>query len=104
MGKYKFIISGGGTGGHIFPALSIADGLRFRYPDSEILFVGAEGKMEMEKFPLWYRITGLPVAGFHRGEIWRNIMFLPKLIRSLMKARKVVKEFRPDAVVGVGDM
>src|ERR1035437_2584458 len=103
MGMYKFIISGGGTGGHIFPALSIADGLRARYPESDILFVGAEGKMEMEKVPAsGYKITGLPVAGFHRGEIWRNIMFLPKLIRSLLKARKVVKDFCPDVVIGVG--
>jgi UDP-N-acetylglucosamine--N-acetylmuramyl-(pentapeptide) pyrophosphoryl-undecaprenol N-acetylglucosamine transferase len=103
MGMYKFIISGGGTGGHIFPALSIADGLRARYPESDILFVGAEGKMEMEKVPAsGYKITGLPVAGLHRGEIWRNIMFLPKLIRSLLKARKVVKEFCPDVVIGVG--
>jgi UDP-N-acetylglucosamine--N-acetylmuramyl-(pentapeptide) pyrophosphoryl-undecaprenol N-acetylglucosamine transferase len=103
MDKYKFIISGGGTGGHIFPALSIADGLSARYPGCNILFVGAEGKMEMEKVPAsGYRITGLPVDGFHRGEIWRNIMFLPKLMRSLMKARKVIKEFSPDVVVGVG--
>jgi UDP-N-acetylglucosamine--N-acetylmuramyl-(pentapeptide) pyrophosphoryl-undecaprenol N-acetylglucosamine transferase len=103
MDKYKFIISGGGTGGHIFPALSIADGLSARYPKCDILFVGAEGKMEMEKVPAsGYRITGLPVAGFHRGEIMRNIMFLPKLIRSLIKARKVIKEFCPDVVVGVG--
>jgi UDP-N-acetylglucosamine--N-acetylmuramyl-(pentapeptide) pyrophosphoryl-undecaprenol N-acetylglucosamine transferase len=103
MKAYKFIISGGGTGGHIFPALSIADGLSFRYPGCDILFVGAEGKMEMDKVPAsGYRITGLPVAGLHRGEIWRNIMFLPKLIKSLLKAKKVVKEFGPDVVVGVG--
>ena len=103
MGRYKFIISGGGTGGHIFPALSIADGLKKSYPDCDILFVGAEGKMEMEKVPAaGYAITALPVAGFHRGEIWRNITFLPKLIRSLLKARKIVKEFKPDVVIGVG--
>jgi len=103
MKEYKFIISGGGTGGHIFPALSIADGLKLRYPDCDILFVGAEGKMEMEKVPAsGYKITGLPVAGLHRGEIWRNILFLPKLMRSLLKARKVVKEFNPDVVIGVG--
>lgn len=103
MTKYKFIISGGGTGGHIFPALSIADGLKKRFPDCEILFVGAEGKMEMEKVPVaGYPITGLPVAGFHRGEIWRNLSFLPKLIKSLMKARRVVKDFKPDVVIGVG--
>ena len=103
MGNYKFIVSGGGTGGHIFPALSIADGLRKRFPDCEILFVGAEGKMEMEKVPAaGYRIVGLPVAGFHRGEIWRNFAFIPKLIRSMLEAKKVVKGFRPDVVIGVG--
>lgn len=103
MGNLKFIVSGGGTGGHIFPALSIADGLRKRYPGCEILFVGAEGKMEMEKVPAaGYQIVGLPVAGFHRGEIWRNFAFIPKLISSLLKAKKVVKEFKPDAVIGVG--
>jgi len=103
MGKYKFIVSGGGTGGHIFPALSIAGGLRSRFPDCEILFVGAEGKMEMEKVPAaGFTIIGLPVAGFHRGEIWRNLAFLPKLIQSMLKAKKVVKNFRPDVVIGVG--
>ena len=74
MSNHRFIISGGGTGGHIFPALSIADGLKQRFPDAEILFVGALGKMEMEKVPAaGFRIEGLPVAGFHRGEIWRNL-------------------------------
>lgn len=103
MKKYKFIISGGGTGGHIFPALSIADGLRKQFPDCEILFVGAEGKMEMEKVPAHgYSIVGLPVAGFHRGEIVRNLNFLPKLVMSLWKARSVVRSFKPDCVVGVG--
>ena len=103
MAKYKFIVSGGGTGGHIFPALSIADGLRKRFPDCEILFVGAEGKMEMEKVPAaGYQIIGLPVAGFHRGEIWRNLAFIPKLIQSMQKAKKVVKDFKPDVVIGVG--
>ena len=103
MGKARFIVSGGGTGGHIFPALSIADGLKNRFPDCEILFVGAEGKMEMEKVPAaGYRIIGLPVAGFHRGEIWRNLMFIPKLIGSMLRARKVVKDFRPDVAIGVG--
>ena len=103
MGNYKFIVSGGGTGGHIFPALSIADGLRKRFPECEILFVGAEGKMEMEKVPAaGYRIVGLPIAGFHRGEIWRNFTFIPKLIRSMIEAKKVVKGFHPDVVIGVG--
>ena len=103
MENYKFIVSGGGTGGHIFPALSIADGLRKRFPDCEILFVGAEGKMEMEKVPAsGYQIVGLPVAGFHRGEVMRNLAFIPKLIRSLIKANKIVKDFQPDVVIGVG--
>jgi len=103
MKNYKFIVSGGGTGGHIFPALSIADGLRERYPACEILFVGAEGKMEMEKVPAaGYSIIGLPVAGFHRGKIWQNFTFIPRLIRSLVKAKKVVKNFQPDVVIGVG--
>ncbi len=103
MGSAKFIVSGGGTGGHIFPALSIADGLRKRFPDCEILFVGAEGKMEMEKVPAaGYNIVGLPVAGFHRGELWRNLAFLPKLISSMLRAKKVVKDFQPDVVIGVG--
>ena len=103
MENYKFIVSGGGTGGHIFPALSIADGLRKQFPDCEILFVGAEGKMEMEKVPAsGYQIVGLPVAGFHRGEVMRNLAFIPKLIRSLIKANKIVKDFQPDVVIGVG--
>jgi UDP-N-acetylglucosamine--N-acetylmuramyl-(pentapeptide) pyrophosphoryl-undecaprenol N-acetylglucosamine transferase len=103
MGNYKFIVSGGGTGGHIFPALSIADGLRKRFSGCEILFVGAEGKMEMEKVPAaGYHIVGLPVAGFHRGEIWRNFAFIPKLLKSVLKAKKVVKDFQPDVVIGVG--
>ena len=103
MGNYKFIVSGGGTGGHIFPALSIADGLRKKFPECEILFVGALGKMEMEKVPAaGYRIVGLPVAGFHRGEILRNLAFIPKLIRSMLEAKRVVKDFHPDVVIGVG--
>ncbi len=101
--NHRFIVSGGGTGGHIFPAISIAEGLRRRFPDSEILFVGAMGKMEMEKVPAaGFPIVGLPVAGFHRGEIWRNLLFLPKLLASLWKASSVVRKFRPDCVIGVG--
>lgn len=101
--NHRFIVSGGGTGGHIFPALSIAEGLKQRFPDAEILFVGALGKMEMEKVPAaGFQIVGLPVAGFHRGEIWRNLMFVPKLISSMWKARSVVRKFRPDCVIGVG--
>jgi len=103
MSNHRFIISGGGTGGHIFPALSIAEGLKQRFPNADILFVGALGKMEMEKVPAaGYPIVGLPVAGFHRGEIWRNLLFVPKLITSLWKARSVVRNFKPDCVIGVG--
>ncbi len=103
MDNHRFIVSGGGTGGHIFPALSIAEGLKQRFPDAEILFVGALGKMEMEKVPAaGFPIVGLPVAGFHRGEIWRNLFFLPKLMSSLLKARSVVRKFKPDCVIGVG--
>ncbi len=103
MSNPRFIVSGGGTGGHIFPALSIAEGLKQRFPDAEILFVGAQGKMEMEKVPAaGFPIVGLPVAGFHRGEIWRNLLFVPKLIASMWKARSVVRNFKPDCVIGVG--
>jgi UDP-N-acetylglucosamine--N-acetylmuramyl-(pentapeptide) pyrophosphoryl-undecaprenol N-acetylglucosamine transferase len=103
MKNHRFIVSGGGTGGHIFPALSIAEGLKQRFPGAEILFVGALGKMEMEKVPAaGFEIVGLPVAGFHRGEIWRNLLFVPKLVASLWKARSVVRKFKPDCVIGVG--
>jgi UDP-N-acetylglucosamine--N-acetylmuramyl-(pentapeptide) pyrophosphoryl-undecaprenol N-acetylglucosamine transferase len=99
----KAIISGGGTGGHIFPAVSIANALREIYPEVEILFVGAEGKMEMEKVPAaGYDIVGLPVVGFHRKLTLRNLSFPFKLLRSLQKAKGVVKSFNPDVVVGVG--
>lgn len=103
MKKYKFIISGGGTGGHTFPAISIANGLKERFPGCEILFVGAKNKMEMEKVPAaGYKIVGLPVAGFHRGEIWRNLSFFPKLISSMFKASRIVRNFKPDCAIGVG--
>jgi len=99
----RIIISGGGTGGHIFPAISIANALRKIEPDTEILFVGAEGRMEMEKVPAaGYRIIGLPVAGLYRRLSLKNISVLIKLLKSLNKAKKVIKEFRPDVVVGVG--
>ncbi len=100
---YRFIISGGGTGGHIFPAIAIANALKDLYPDAEILFVGAEGKMEMEKVPqAGYTIVGLPVAGFQRKLTLRNIYFPFKLLSSLLKAKSIVKNFKPDVVVGVG--
>ncbi len=103
----KVIISGGGTGGHIFPAISIADSLKKRNPDTEILFVGASGKMEMEKVPAaGYKIIDLPIVGLQRQFNWRNFknnISIPfKIIASLIKARKVIKEFKPDVVVGVG--
>lgn len=99
----KVIISGGGTGGHIFPAVSIANALKERDSSIKILFVGAEGKMEMEKVPAaGYDIVGLPVAGFQRRLTLKNITFFFKLAASMLKARKVVKQFNPDVVVGVG--
>lgn len=99
----RIIISGGGTGGHIFPAISIANALRRAEPETEILFVGAEGRMEMEKVPsAGYRIVGLPVAGFYRRITFRNINVVIKLIKSMALARKIIKEFNPDVVVGVG--
>lgn len=99
----RLLISGGGTGGHIFPALSIADAVKRRWPDAEILFVGAEGRMEMEKVPAaGYNIVGLPVAGFDRRRPWRNFGVLWKLWKSMWKARKIVSDFAPDVAVGVG--
>lgn len=99
----RVLISGGGTGGHIFPALSIADEVKRRHPDAEVLFVGAQGRMEMTRVPAaGYEIVGLPVAGFDRKRLWRNVAVLIKLWRSMRRARKVLREFRPDVVVGVG--
>lgn len=99
----RVLISGGGTGGHIFPALSIANAIKRRFPDTEILFVGALGRMEMERVPAaGYKIEGLPVAGFDRKRLWRNFGVLWKLWKSLRKARKIVKEFKPDIAIGVG--
>jgi UDP-N-acetylglucosamine--N-acetylmuramyl-(pentapeptide) pyrophosphoryl-undecaprenol N-acetylglucosamine transferase len=101
--RKRVIISGGGTGGHIFPAISIANALRKIDPEIEILFVGAEGRMEMEKVPAaGYRIVGLPVAGISRKNILKNFTVFIRLIKSLQLARKTVKEFNPDVVVGVG--
>lgn len=99
----KVIVSGGGTGGHIFPALSIANALKRLEPGIDILFVGAEGKMEMEKVPeAGYPIEGLPVRGFQRKLTLGNIKVLVNLWRSLRKAKKIIKKFQPDVVVGVG--
>ena len=99
----KVLISGGGTGGHIFPALSIANAIKRRHADADILFVGALGRMEMERVPAaGYEIIGLPVAGFDRKRLWRNFSVLLKLWRSMRLARKVLRNFRPDICVGVG--
>ena len=99
----KFLISGGGTGGHIFPAVSIANALREADPDCDILFVGALGRMEMERVPqAGYPIVGLPIRGFDRSRPWRNIRVLIDLMRSMIQARKIVRDFRPDVGIGVG--
>ena len=99
----NIIISGGGTGGHIFPAISIANAIKAIEPKTNILFVGALGKIEMEKVPAaGYEIIGLPVAGLQRRLTFKNITFIFKLIRSLLKARSIIKNFKPDVVVGVG--
>ena len=99
----RIIISGGGTGGHIFPAVSIANAIKVLQPNTEILFVGAEGRMEMHRVPAaGYPIKGLPVAGFDRKNLLKNIPVLIKLFKSQRLARKIVKDFRPHAAVGVG--
>lgn len=99
----KVIIAGGGTGGHIFPAIAIANALKKIQPDIDILFVGAVGKMEMEKVPqAGYPIKGLEIAGFNRSNIFKNILLPFKIWKSLRQAKKILAEFKPDAVVGVG--
>ena len=99
----RYLISGGGTGGHIFPAISIANALRELDPECEILFVGALGRMEMERVPqAGYHIIGLPVRGFDRSHPWKNIRVLLDLIRSMRQARDIVRDFRPDVGIGVG--
>lgn len=103
MKETRVIVSGGGTGGHIFPAISIANAIRQLRPEAKILFVGAEGRMEMQRVPdAGYEIIGLPVAGFDRKRLWRNVSVLIKLIRSQWKARKIIKKFKPQVAVGVG--
>ena len=102
-GELRVIISGGGTGGHIFPAVSIANAIREKRPDAKILFVGAEGRMEMQRVPAaGYEIKGLPVAGFNRKQLWKNVSVLLKLFKSRNLAKKIVKDFRPMVAVGVG--
>lgn len=99
----RIIISGGGTGGHIFPAVSIANAIKELRPDAQILFVGAEGRMEIQRVPdAGYKIIGLPIAGFDRKHLWKNFAVVAKLIRSQWKARSIIKEFRPQVAVGVG--
>jgi len=99
----KILITGGGTGGHVFPAIAIADAIRRLRPDAEILFVGANGKMEMERVPqAGYAIEGLNIAGFQRKFSLRNLVFPYKLFNSLWKARQIVRRFQPDVVVGTG--
>ena len=100
----KIILSGGGTGGHIYPAVAVAEALKRRFGgDVELLFVGAEGKMEMEKVPaLGYRIVGLPIAGLQRRMDWHNLAVPLKVLRSIRMAKKTIRDFGADAVVGFG--
>ncbi|MFV5698560.1 undecaprenyldiphospho-muramoylpentapeptide beta-N-acetylglucosaminyltransferase [Flavobacterium sp. ZT3R17] len=103
MKQYKFILSGGGTGGHIYPAIAIANELKSRFPDAEILFVGANNKMEMQKVPqAGYKIKGLWIAGLQRRLTFDNALFPIKLLSSLLKSRTIIKEFKPDVVIGTG--
>ena len=101
--QLNILISGGGTGGHIFPALSIANGIKERRPDANILFVGAENRMEMEKVPAaGYKIVGLPVSGFDRKHLLRNVKVVARLLKSMHLAKKILRDFKPDIAIGVG--
>lgn len=101
--ELRVIVSGGGTGGHIYPAIAIANEIKLRFPEAEVLFVGALGKMEMQKVPeVGYPIIGLPIMGIQRKLTFKNLAFPMKLLRSLTKARKVIKDFKPDVVIGTG--
>ena len=103
MEPLRVIVSGGGTGGHIFPALSIANAVKAKRPDTDILFVGAENRMEMQRVPAaGYPIKGLPVSGFDRKHLLKNVVVLWRLMKSQRMARRIVKDFRPDVAVGVG--
>ncbi|MDP9958853.1 undecaprenyldiphospho-muramoylpentapeptide beta-N-acetylglucosaminyltransferase [Chryseobacterium lathyri] len=101
--KLKVVLSGGGTGGHIFPAIAIADEIKKRFPDTEFLFIGANGKMEMEKVPqAGYKIEGIDIAGIDRGNILSNLGLPFKILKSLSKSKKIIKNFAPDFAVGTG--
>lgn len=101
--KLKVLLSGGGTGGHIFPAIAIADEIRKRFPDTEFLFIGANGKMEMEKVPqAGYRIEGIDIAGIDRGNILSNLGLPFKILKSLSKSKRIIRNFAPDFAVGTG--
>lgn len=101
--KLKILLSGGGTGGHIFPAVAIAQEIQKRFPDAEFLFIGANGKMEMEKVPhAGFKIEGLNIAGFDRGNLMKNLGLPFKIVSSLLKAKKIIKDFKPDFAVGTG--
>lgn len=103
MRTYKFILSGGGTGGHIYPAIAIANELKSRFPDADILFVGAKDKMEMQKVPqAGYPIQGLWIAGLQRRLTFDNALFPVKLLSSLLKSWQIIKQFKPDVVIGTG--
>lgn len=103
MRTYKFILSGGGTGGHIYPAIAIANELKSRFPNADILFVGAKDKMEMQKVPqAGYPIQGLWIAGLQRRLTFDNALFPVKLLSSLLKSRQIIKQFKPDVVIGTG--
>lgn len=103
MKKLKFILSGGGTGGHIYPAIAIANELKLRFPDAEFLFVGAKDKMEMQKVPqAGYKIIGLWIAGLQRRITLDNTLFPVKLVSSLLRARTIIRDFQPDVVIGTG--
>ncbi|HEX8677782.1 MAG TPA: glycosyltransferase, partial [Segetibacter sp.] len=99
----RIIIAGGGTGGHVFPAIAIANAIRQIQQNAEILFVGAKGKMEMEKIPqAGYKIEGIDITGFNRSSLIKNMGLPIKLIKSFLQVRKIISDFKPDAVVGVG--
>ncbi|KIC61873.1 undecaprenyldiphospho-muramoylpentapeptide beta-N-acetylglucosaminyltransferase [Chryseobacterium taiwanense] len=101
--KLKVLLSGGGTGGHIFPAIAIADEIKKRFPDTEFLFIGANGKMEMEKVPqAGYKIEGIDIAGIDRGNMLSNLGLPFKILKSLSKSKKIIKNFAPDFAVGTG--